>query len=281
MALYYGNIWNAQDFPFLSQELFNITGANATNLLPYNQTLILNPDNTINDAAVQFYGAPWLTASKEITSLNLHPLISITLTFMYSDTSRDITIWSSSSLHTKQLTPIPLGYVFSLITTNAGFTGCFVHMFLWNYAEIKTGWSFLTLTKVKETLSLASLKYFLRPSTYFFWRNQGKRTQEEKQVFLDDPEIDPHYKVMIQNDYDECPSSWYFFAWLASFITVMTCLYVIKSTLPWWGIVFAQIVLWLLMLFFGAQYAITGFQFNVSNVMQTIAGYCFPRAPVG
>lgn len=154
-------------------------------------------------------------------------------------------------------------------------------MFLWNYAEIKTGWSFLTLTSIKNNFSLANLKWLFTPSTYFIWRNTGKRTNEEKQALLDDPEIDPHYKVMIRNDYDECPSSWYFMAFLASFITVMTCLYVIKSTLPWWGVIFAMITLWILMLFFGAQYAITGFQFNVGNVMQTIAGYCFPRAPVG
>ena len=235
MALYYGNIWHAQDFPFLSQELFNITGANSTFQQVYNQTLVLNPDNTINAAAVDFYGAPWLTAS----------------------------------------------YVFGLITTNAGFTGNFVHMFLWNYAEIKTGWSFITLSNLKNNFSLAGLKYFLTPSTYFFWKNMGKRTEEEKQELLDNPEIDPHYKVMVRNNYDEAPSSWYFFAFLASFITVMTCLYVIKSTLPWWGVIFAMICLWILMLFFGAQYAITGFQFNLQNVMQTIAGYCFPRAPVG
>ncbi|RQM08092.1 hypothetical protein DH86_00000527 [Scytalidium sp. 3C] len=235
MALYYGNIWNALDFPFLSQELFNATGANATNQIIYNQTLILNADNTIDPAAIELYGAPWLTAS----------------------------------------------YVFGLITTNAGFTGNFVHMFLWNYAEIKTGWSFLTLKNIKENLSFATLKYFLTPSTYFFWRNTGKRTEEEKQALLNDPDIDPHYKVMIRNNYDECPSSWYFFAFLASFITVMACLYVIKSTLPWWGIIFAMITLWIIMLFFGAQYAMTGFGFNLGNVMQTIAGYCFPRAPIG
>lgn len=64
MALYYGNIWNALDFPFLSQELFNATGANATNQIIYNQTLILNADNTIDPAAIELYGAPWLTASK-------------------------------------------------------------------------------------------------------------------------------------------------------------------------------------------------------------------------
>ncbi|RDW59135.1 hypothetical protein BP5796_12059 [Coleophoma crateriformis] len=234
MALYYGNIWQGQDFPFLSQELFNMTGTNATYQAIYNQTLILNPDNTINDAAVQALGSPWLTSS----------------------------------------------YIFSLITTNAGFTGNFVHMFLWNYADIKSGWSFCTLKNIQSIFSLASLKYILTPSTYFFWRNTGKRTEEEKQAFLDDPEIDPHYKVMIQNNYEECPSSWYFFAFLASFITVMTCLYIINSTLPWWGVIFGVILLWILLLFFGAQYAITGFQFNVATVMQTIAGYCFPRAPV-
>ncbi|RDW63662.1 hypothetical protein BP6252_11207 [Coleophoma cylindrospora] len=234
MALYYGNIWQGQDFPFLSQELFNMSGTNATYQAIYDQTLILNPDNTINDAAVQALGSPWLTST----------------------------------------------YVFSLISTNAGFTGNFVHMFLWNYADIKNGWSFCTLRNIQSIFSLASLKYILTPSTYFFWRNMGKRTEEEKQALLDDPEIDPHYKVIVQNNYDECPSSWYFFAFLASFITVMTCLYIINSTLPWWGVIFAIIVLWILLLFFGAQYAITGFQFNVSTVMQTIAGYCFPRAPV-
>ncbi len=92
MALYYGNIWNGQDFRFLSQELLNITGSNATSQTVYDQSLIPNPNNTINDSAVGFYGAPWLTASS----------------------------------------------LFGLISTNAGFTGSFVHMLLRNYTEIKT-----------------------------------------------------------------------------------------------------------------------------------------------
>jgi len=234
MALYYGNVWRAKDFPFLSQQLFNASASNSTYFAVYNETLILNPDNTINDAAVALYGAPWLTAS----------------------------------------------YVVSLITNNAGFTANFVHMFLWNYAEIKTGWSFLTLQSLKRNFSLAGIKGALTPSTYFFWQNTGKRTQEEKDELLNNPEIDPHYKVMVRNNYDECPSSWYFFAFIASFIAVISCLYVIKSTLPWWGVIFAMVVLWIYMLFFGAQYAITGFQFNLGYVSQTIAGYCFPRRPL-
>ncbi len=82
-------------------------------------------------------------------------------------------------------------------------------------------------------------------------------------------------------DYDEAPDAWYFWAFAASFVVSMVCVYVIKSTLPWWGLIFAMFWLWMYMLFFGAQYAITGFQFNLSNVSQTLAGYLFPGSPLG
>ena len=116
--------------------------------------------------------------------------------------------------------------VASYITFNAGFTANFVHMFLWNYADIKLGWAFLTL---------ANLRRALKPSTYFFWKDTGKRTEEEKEALRNNPDIDPHYKVML--DYDETPDSWYFLAFAASFICAMVSLYVLKSTVPWWGLV--------------------------------------------
>jgi OPT oligopeptide transporter protein len=161
-------------------------------------------------------------------------------------------------------------YVVSLITTNAGFTANFVHMFLWNYAEIKLGWSFINWKNARKALSL---------STYKFWQATGTRTQEEKQILVDDPAIDPHYKLMI--DYDEAPDSWYFLAFAASFIVSMVCIYVLKSSLPWWGLIIANIFLWIFLLFFGAQYAITGFQFNLGNTCSTLAGYLFPGRPLG
>lgn len=42
-----------------------------------------------------------------------------------------------------------------------------------------------------------------------------------------------------------------------------------------------MVLLWIYMLFFGAQYAMTGFQFNLGNVSQTLAGYLFPGKPLG
>ncbi|CZR52285.1 related to peptide transporter [Phialocephala subalpina] len=222
MGIYYHNTWRAMDFPFLSQQLYN-SDSNFTFYDIYNQTLILNPDQTINDTLVDTNGIPWLAGT----------------------------------------------YVVSLITNNAGFTANFVHMFLWNYLDIKAGWSFF---------NLATLKSALTPSNYFFWKDTGKRTEEEKEALKDNPDIDPHYKAMVS--YDEAPDSWYFYAFAASFICAMVSLYVLNSTLPWWGLIFAMIVLWIYMLFFGAQYAITGFQFNLQSVSQTMAGYCFPRAPL-
>lgn len=211
------------DFPFLSQQLYD-NSSNFTTYNVYNQSLILNPDLTINDGLVDSVGIPWLAGT----------------------------------------------YVVSLITNNAGFTANFVHMFLWNYLDIKAGWAFFTMANVKRAL---------KPSTYFFWKATGKRTEEEKEALRNDPSIDPHYKIMV--NYDEAPDSWYFFAFAASFICAMVSLYVLNSTLPWWGLIFALIVLWIYMLFFGAQYALTGFQFNLESVSQTLGGYCFPRAPLG
>jgi hypothetical protein len=223
MGLYYANTWRAQDFPFLSQFLFD-ESSNSTSFVTYNLTTIFNSDFIVDDAAVDAQGIPWMTAS----------------------------------------------YIAYLITSNAGLTATFVHMMIWNYDEIKLGWAFATIANVKKLLT---------PSTYIFWRSNGKRTEEQKEAIRNNPTLDPHYKLMV--DYSEVPDSWYFGCFLASFITAMVCLYIMKSTLPWWGLVLGTLMTILMMLFFGAQYAITGFQFNLQPVFQMLAGYLFPGRPLG
>jgi OPT family oligopeptide transporter len=222
MGLYYGNIWQSQNFPFLSQFLFD-ESSNSTNFVTYNTSTIFNSEFIIDNDAVDAQGIPFLTGS----------------------------------------------YIGYLITSNAGLTATFVHMFLWNYDEIKQGWAFVTKKNIMKLLN---------PSTYMFWRNGGQRTEEEKQLLRDDPSIDPHYKVML--DYSEAPSSWYAAIFIASFITAITCLYVMHSTLPWWGLIIGLLLTAVCMLFFGAQYAITGFGFNLQPVMQMLAGYMFPGRPL-
>ncbi|KAI4765438.1 OPT superfamily oligopeptide transporter [Aureobasidium sp. EXF-3400] len=62
MGLYYGNLWRAQDFPFLAQVLF--TGeSNGTNYVQYNQTLILNSKMEIDQTLLDTVGPPHLTAT--------------------------------------------------------------------------------------------------------------------------------------------------------------------------------------------------------------------------
>ncbi|KAK5991876.1 Sexual differentiation process isp4-like protein [Cladobotryum mycophilum] len=117
-----------------------------------------------------------------------------------------------------------------------------------------------------------------RPVEVCFWKKTGGRTKEEKDKIRNDPSIDPHYKLMV--DYDEVPSSWYFVVFAVSWIVGIVCLYVMKSTLPWWGFIMSTIFLAIFMVFFGAQYAITGFGFNLQPIFQMLAGYMFPGRPL-
>ncbi|KAF7718427.1 Uncharacterized protein PECH_005906 [Penicillium ucsense] len=222
MALYYGNIWRAQDFPFMSQLLYD-GSSNSTNYVPYNETAIMNADFTVNNTMVDQMGTPYLTAT----------------------------------------------YVNYLIVSNAGMTATIVHMLLWNYKEVKQGWAWMTM---------ANIKTLLRPSAYMFWRQSGSRTEEEKEKLRQDPSIDPHYKLML--DYDEVPNTWYFCIFAISWVVALICLYVMKSTLPWWGFVIATLFLFVFMVFFGAQYGITGFGFNLQSIFQMLAGYMFPGRPL-
>lgn len=223
MGLYYSNIWRGMDFPFMSQLLYD-GSSNSTNYVPYNETLIMNSDFTIDTDAVDKVGVPYLTAT----------------------------------------------YVNYLITTNASLTATLVHMLLWNYDDVSKAWSWITLDKLKS---------LLKPSTYFFWKSTGARTEAEKEAIRNDPTIDPHYRLMV--DYDEVPSSWYFVVFVISIIVGIVCLYVMKSTLPWWGFIIGTLLLIVLIIFFGAQSAITGFTVNMQPVMQMLAGYMFPGKPLG
>jgi hypothetical protein len=53
-----------------------------------------------------------------------------------------------------------------------------------------------------------------------------------------------------------------------------------QSTLPGWGFLLALCFTFLFTLFFGAQYGITGFGFNIQPICQMLAGYLFPGRPL-
>ncbi|KAG0650863.1 Oligopeptide transporter 3 [Hyphodiscus hymeniophilus] len=110
-------------------------------------------------------------------------------------------------------------YVVFLIANNAGFTANLVHMFLWNYKDIKSGWTMLTIRDLRKILS---------PSTYMFWKHKGERTEEEKVRIRNNPDIDPHCKVMLE--YKDVPDTWYFVAFAISLIVALVSLELMRST---------------------------------------------------
>ncbi|KAG9523020.1 OPT superfamily oligopeptide transporter, partial [Aureobasidium melanogenum] len=62
MGIYYGNVWESQNFPFLSQALYNSTST-ASNYTIYNQSLILNDQFEIDFNKLAQEGVPYLTGS--------------------------------------------------------------------------------------------------------------------------------------------------------------------------------------------------------------------------
>jgi OPT family oligopeptide transporter len=223
MGLYYGNVWESQNFPFLSQLLYD-NSSNSTSFSPYNLSLILTPDNEINRAGLEQNGIPYLTGT----------------------------------------------YIGYLITTNMGLTATIVHMFLWNFDDIKAGWAFL---------APSNLRKLLQPSFWKFWQG-GKSLEEHKREVLEDPNMDPHYKMMVQSGYSEVPDWWYGLVLFTSFVVGLGTLYGIQSTLPWWGYIISNLFALLFILFFGAQMGLTGFQFNQQPIIQMVAGYIHPGKPL-
>ena len=85
---------------------------------------------------------------------------------------------------------------------------------------------------------------------------------------------------MMSNMYREVPLWWWGAVLAICWIMALVCLYSLKSTLPWWGFLISTIMMSIFLLFFGAQYGITGFQYNIQPICQTLAGYMFPRRPL-
>lgn len=163
-------------------------------------------------------------------------------------------------------------YVVYLITTNMGITAAIVHMLLWNFDDLKEGWAFLRPSKLKKLLN---------PSTYMFWKREDEsETEVKRQAILADTDVDPHYRLMIQNGYKEVPDSWYVAVLVLSFIIGIATLYSVQSTLSWWAFIVSNLLAALFILFFGAQMGLTGFQFNQQPVIQMLAGYILPGRPL-
>lgn len=73
-SCYVTNVWNAQNFPFLSQDMFYENGTQ------YDQSLILNDDYSLNKTALENEGVPWFATSNAIYYVGSNLAIGATFT---------------------------------------------------------------------------------------------------------------------------------------------------------------------------------------------------------
>lgn len=208
IVLYYGNVWQAQDFPFLSQQLFS-QSSNSTLYSIYNQTAILDKNKELDLGLLEAAGLPFFTATN----------------------------------------------AFNLVTTSLSITATLAHVLLYNSDVI---------TDVVAILKSGTLT---RNGPYTQLTDTTDRTG-----------IDPHYRQMLS--YAEVPSSWYILLGLLSMLTGIACIYILDSTLPWWGFLIACALSFVSTLFLAPMSGLLGFDIPISSVIQLLGGFLHPGKPV-
>ncbi|KAJ7484920.1 peptide transporter MTD1 [Mycena galericulata] len=83
-ALYANNVWNGQNFPWLSQELFYENGTQ------YDQLAILDENFRLDKAALDVQGLPWFASSQVLTKIGTNLSIGATITHVILWYGKDI-----------------------------------------------------------------------------------------------------------------------------------------------------------------------------------------------
>ncbi|KUJ19163.1 OPT superfamily oligopeptide transporter [Mollisia scopiformis] len=81
LGIFYGNIWRAKDFPFLSQLLFS-PESNSTSYVTFNQTAVLNEHGVLDESKLATTGIPYMAATFASYVLTQNMAITATLTHM-------------------------------------------------------------------------------------------------------------------------------------------------------------------------------------------------------
>lgn len=81
-AIYYGNVWNAQNFPFLSQVLFN-EGSNSSNFIQWNQTAVIGSNNVVDPQALAAEGLPYFAGTYVVNILVSNMAITAAIVHIY------------------------------------------------------------------------------------------------------------------------------------------------------------------------------------------------------
>ncbi|KAL8358743.1 hypothetical protein RB601_009895 [Gaeumannomyces tritici] len=213
-GLYYGNVWNAKNFPFLSQQLFT-SNSTSTRFEIYKQGNILNSNFELDESALAAEGLPSFAAS----------------------------------------------HASHLLTNNLSITASIVHVVLFNPDVIRD--ALPTLARMKQ--------WATSPGSLF-------RKSERPVSPAEDESLDPHYRAMLA--YAEVPNWWYGVILLFSVVMAIICIYVIQSTLPWWGLLLAVVISFMFSLILGAMSGLLGFHAPISTLVQLLGAKVLGGKPV-
>ncbi|KAK8868122.1 OPT oligopeptide transporter protein-domain-containing protein [Apiospora arundinis] len=154
-----------------------------------------------------------------------------------------------------------------VLTENLAITATITHMLLYNWDDLKTAWSFI---------SLSNLRKLARPETWMPWKKVNRGEPTEKEAERED--IDPHYRLMLK--YKPAPDWWFGVIFLVATVCGLVCIQATDSGMQWWAFIIAIVMAWVFILFIGAQSAITGFGAPVTSVIQMIGAYMEPGEPL-
>lgn len=90
-AVYYGNVWKAKNFPFLSQSLY-YESSKPGDYQTYNQSAILDENNIMNPTLLKKQGIPFMTATYAVYLLVTNLSVGATFTHMFLFHRKEVAI---------------------------------------------------------------------------------------------------------------------------------------------------------------------------------------------
>lgn len=213
-CVYYGKTnWNGQNYPFMSQALFDSTGN------VYNQSLILDANGDFDKSKYADVGPAYFSATNALF----------------------------------------------LVVDNLSIGAALVHVFLFNWKDIKPAFAALKLGRVKNRFTSG-------------WRVAVFGSGEEE----DNGITDEHYLVQKRN-YKQIPAWWFHFILVAALAMSISTAYAGKSGLPWWMILICVFLGFIFTIVYGFLAGILGFTQFVSGgtgLYQMLAGFIIKGKPV-
>lgn len=167
-----------------------------------------------------------------------------------------------AALATQGIPYMAASFAAYVLTQNMAITATITHLCLYNWDDLKSSWSFI---------SVDAFKSLAKPETWRFWKTVPP-TEEEIEA------MDPHYKLM--QKYEDCPNWWYGMVFVVAGAIGLICIYEAKSGMKWWAFIVAIILASVLILFTGAQFGLTGFNLPVQPIIQMIGAYLEPGNPL-